>query len=179
VSVAWWEHRYAKGGDSGPGSTGDMGRFKADTVNEFVAKHQIDSVFDVGCGDGEQVALLNVPCYVGYDPSSSALARAAKRLASDPTKAFTPQPHGYKAELALSMDVLYHLENEAERKEFLDILFALATRFVMIYTTRDNSHDGHHHIWHSSPPDGWIEKIDSPFVHCSFFVYAIPDQPLA
>lgn len=171
--AAFWDDWYAAGGDSGPGSRGEAARFKADTVNDFVHRHGIRSVFESGCGDGGQLALLNVPAYTGYDVSNTALARAQQRFRDDPTKVFVSQYEFQRADLALSMDVLYHLFDDAERAKHLATLFTAGDRFVMIYTTRDDSHDMPGHVWHRPPPDGWTARIDSPdpLNNCSFFVY--------
>lgn len=172
--VEFWEKWYAAGGDSGPGSRGESAYWKADVVDEFVLNHAIQTVFELGCGDGGQAALLDVPVYIGYDPSSTALARAAAKL-EDHAHFFVRQPVGQLADLALSMDVLYHLFDDSERESYLSTLFQSATRFVLIYTTRDSSHDYPGHVWHRPPPDGWTERIDNPdpASNCSFYVYPV------
>ena len=38
-SRSYWERRYAKGGDSGPGSYEELASFKATILNDFVAEH--------------------------------------------------------------------------------------------------------------------------------------------
>lgn len=174
--VAWWEAWYAAGGDSGPGSRGEQAQWKADTINEFIQQNDIRSVFDLGCGDGEQIALIEVPIYMGFEPSRTARDRAISRFRYDRSRAFPSNPAGLRAQLALSMDVLYHLFDDIERAAYLDTLFAAGKRFVLIYTTRDSSHDYAGHVWHRSPPAGWTEQIDSPdpTSNCSFFVYRLP-----
>lgn len=172
--VAWWETWYAAGGDAGPGSRDEQAQWKADFVNRFVQEHQIISLFDYGCGSGEQACLLRVSQYVGYEPSPTARNRAKARCLNDPTRTFSGTPIGHTAELALSMDVLYHLLADWEHDSYLKNLFASATRYVLIYTTRDSSHDFPDHIRHRPPPADWTEQIDSPdpTSNCSFFVYS-------
>lgn len=170
--VQWWERWYAAGGDSGPGSRGAAAQWKANVVNDFVRTNRVRSVFELGCGDGGQLALLQVPQYTGFDPSKTAVERARARFSCHQ---FVSEPTGQRADLALSMDVLYHIFDDAERDSYLTTLFASAERFVLIYTTRDSSHDYAGHVWHRSPPDGWAERIDSPYpvTNCSFYVYRI------
>lgn len=181
--VQWWERWYAAGGDSGPGSRGAAAQWKADAVNAFVLRHQIKTLFEMGCGDGGQAALLSVPSYVGYDPSATAVRRARERVQTDQFNQFrwfTDRPNmgprvdwNQRAELGLSMDVLYHLFDDQEREDYIATLFAVATRFVLIYTTRDSSHDYPGHVWHRPPPGGWTGRIEppDPTNNCSFFVY--------
>ncbi len=66
------------------------------------------------CGDGNQLALARCPIYVGFDVSSTVrMCRA--RFARDTTKPFATIEEyvGETAELALSLDVVYHLVEDA------------------------------------------------------------------
>ena len=51
-SAIYWEQRYAGGGTSGAGSYGAAGRLKAEFLNAFVREHEVQSVIELGCGDG-------------------------------------------------------------------------------------------------------------------------------
>ncbi len=53
-SQDYWVKRYAKGGNSGPGSYSELAKFKASVLNAFVREHGIQSVIEFGCGDGNQ-----------------------------------------------------------------------------------------------------------------------------
>ncbi len=131
-------------------------------------------MIELGCGDGAQIALINHPDYIGYDASPTALMLCRERFRGDSDKKFVSDPRGQQAELALSMDVLYHLD-EADGSAHLADLFAAAKRFVLIFTTRDASADLPEHIRHREPPDGWFLKLDSPQpLNCAFFAYEIP-----
>src|SRR5690349_24554192 len=55
-SPSYWEERYRQGGNSGVGSYGQLARFKAQTINRFVAEQAVTSVVEFGCGDGAQLA---------------------------------------------------------------------------------------------------------------------------
>ena len=132
-SSTYWEGRYRAGGASGAGSLGRLARFKAGVLNRFVQDNHIGSVIDLGCGDGSQLALLDLPRdYVGVDVSPAALARCSARF---PKRLFVP--YGMigclpTAELTLSLDVIYHLVEDAVFTDTMRSLFALATRFVAI-----------------------------------------------
>ena len=55
VSAAYWENRYASGGNSGAGSEGANAVWKATVINDFVASHYVRDVLEYGCGDGRQL----------------------------------------------------------------------------------------------------------------------------
>src|SRR5690348_2935489 len=74
-SERYWESRYAKGGTSGAGSYGAEAQWKADVVNSWVAGHNITSVIDWGCGDGNQLTLARYPKYLGIDRSHNAIRK--------------------------------------------------------------------------------------------------------
>lgn len=160
-STDYWQHRYARGGDSGAGSYGRRAAHKAETINAFVSRENIQSVIEFGCGDGNQLQLARYPRYRGFDVSAAAVARCRELFASDPTKSFDLMDRydGQKAELALSLDVLYHLVEEATFDAYLRTLFGAATRYVMIYST-----DSDRNPWYGQPHvrhrrfSRWVER---------------------
>jgi SAM-dependent methyltransferase len=142
-SAAYWERHYARGGDSGEGSQGDLARFKAEVLNDFVAACDIGSVVEFGCGDGRQLALARYPRYLGLDVSPTTLRRVVTRFADDPAKSFlrydpacfTDAAGFIGADAALSLDVIYHLiENDVYHRHLRHV-FAAARRFVVLYTS--------------------------------------------
>ncbi len=70
-------------------------------------------------------------------------ARASTRFADDPTKTFLPyfpgavaDPRGLlRADLGLSLDVLFHLVEPTVFETYLRDLFALSQRYVLIYAS--------------------------------------------
>jgi hypothetical protein len=110
-SKAYWEQRYLQGGDSGVGSYRLFAEFKAQFLNEFVAEKRISSIIEFGCGDGNQLKLAKYPSYLGFDVSPTAVAKCKDIFGLDETKSFhlVSEFNGQKAELALSLDVIYHL----------------------------------------------------------------------
>jgi len=142
-SAAYWDHRYQRGGDSGGGSVGPFARFKAEVLNRFVAKHDVRSVIEFGCGDGNQLAWGEYPRYIGLDVAPKAVALCRRRFADDPTKTFyVCGPGGaegldgpLRADLALSLDVIYHLVEDDVFEAYMRQLFAAAERFVIVYST--------------------------------------------
>ena len=72
-SARYWERNYAEGGTSGAGSYDALALGKAAFLNEFVRIHEIGSVIDFGCGDGNQLSLADYPAYIGLDVSRTAI----------------------------------------------------------------------------------------------------------
>jgi len=146
-SREYWERHYAQGGTSGAGSEGPLARFKAQVVNDFVADNGISSVIEFGCGDGRQLALADYPQYLGLDVSPTTLGATMARFAGDRTKSFMRyDPERFNdpaklvtADLALSLDVIYHLVEDDVYDLHLRHLFGAARRFVVLYTSDADS----------------------------------------
>ena len=142
-SQDYWESRYAKGGTSGAGSYGKLAEFKAEVLNSFVKDNGICSVIEFGCGDGNQIALADYPAYVGLDVSKTAIEMCKERFGDDKTKRFflydadcSVDTHSvFKAELALSLDVIYHLVEDRIFELYMRDLFSAAEKFVIIYSS--------------------------------------------
>ena len=142
-SVRYWESRYQDGGNSGAGSYGALAQFKADFLNSFVIKEDIQSVIEFGCGDGAQLALAVYPHYVGLDVTKSAVKMCIEKNHDDASKSFFLYDAGcfsdiggiFRAELSLSLDVIYHLIEDAVFDAYMNHLFGASTRFVVIYSS--------------------------------------------
>ena len=136
-SAEYWQARYADGGDSGSGSKGANAKHKADYLNAFVKDHEIRSVVEFGCGDGNQLALAHYPDYVGLDVSETAVEKCRVLFAADWRKRFylLPTPWPVAAELSLSLDVTYHLVENSVYRQHMNDVFGSATRHVVLYTT--------------------------------------------
>ena len=151
-SKAYWEQRYQGGGDSGVGSYGKFADFKAEVLNAFVAEKRIDSVIEFGCGDGNQLTLAKYPSYLGFDVSERAVASCRERFSTDGAKSFRLMTDyaGERADLALSLDVIYHLVEDEIFDAYMRTLFDAANRFVIIYAsnTDDNREYEGTHVKH-------------------------------
>jgi SAM-dependent methyltransferase len=151
-SSNYWEERYRSGGNSGAGSYGRLAEFKAEMLNEFVAREAIDSVVELGCGDGAQLELARYPSYVGIDVAASSIALCRTRFAEDATKRFyhmsqLPADLG-RFDLALSLDVIYHLVEDAVFDAYMRQLFALGRRYVVIYASNQAQATASPHVRH-------------------------------
>lgn len=160
-SPDYWEARYATGGNSGTGSYGDLARFKADTINEFVARHCVTSVIEFGCGDGNQLSLSKYPRYLGLDVSLRAVKRCRELFREDASKRFLVHDArsvcSERADLVLSLDVIYHLVEDRIYEQHMRALFEEAVRFVIIYSDNVESPRDSVHVRHRRF-SGWIER---------------------
>lgn len=155
-SQEYWEGRYARGGTSGRGSYGELAAYKANFLNEFVRDRGVTSVIEFGCGDGSQLSLTQYPSYIGLDVARTAITLCSTRFERDHTKSFflyDPRAfvdhHGiFRAQLALSLDVIYHLTEDAIFESYMRHLFAAAERFVIAYSSDSERPDVEPHIRH-------------------------------
>jgi SAM-dependent methyltransferase len=133
----YWNERYSKGRDSGEGSYGELALFKAKVINDLVIRNGLKSVIEFGSGDGNQLKLANYPQYTGVDVSRVAVDRAKLNFSAERTKKFltTEEYAGERAELALSLDVIYHLVEDSVFEVYMDRLFSAAKRFVVVYSS--------------------------------------------
>ena len=157
-SSKYWETRYVFGGSSGYGSFGRLAEFKAGIINSFVSECRVESVIEFGCGDGNQLKLANYPVYVGLDVSEKAVVLCKEKFYNDTSKKFfLYAPHlfdvtakEYKADLALSLDVVYHLVEDEIYVNYLKHLFGSAEKYVIIYSSNWDESGGFYerHVRH-------------------------------
>lgn len=191
-SADYWERRYRAGMTSGSGSYGELARFKAEILNNLVRQHGVDSVLELGCGDGHQLTLARYPKYLGLDVSRKAIELCRETFGNDPTRAFlwydpaaTVNLGSFvQADLALSLDVIYHLLEDEVYDAYLRDLFAMSRRLVVIYSSdRDDAGGTAAHVRHrqftrdvAARHDAFelIERIPNRFpdqTFAEFFVY--------
>lgn len=165
ISGDYWENRYRAGGDSGAGSYNRLARFKADVINRFVAERGIGSVIEFGSGDGAQLKLANYPSYTGVDVSHTVLEITRKTFAADPTKRFIHTDEltsADRADLSMSLDVIYHLVEDAVFERYMQQLFDAARRFVIIYSSNTDRGSDAIHVRHRKFTD-WVEQMRPDF----------------
>jgi hypothetical protein len=164
-SVRYWERNYARGGTSGDGSYGALGQAKADFLNDFVTDHAVRSVIEFGSGDGNQLSLAEYPRYVGLDVSQTALEICKRRFADDPTKSFflydgncfVDRSGLFASDLALSLDVVYHLVEDSVFETYMHHLFAAGRRYVIVYSTDMTMQDTAPHVRHRQFTS-WVDR---------------------
>ena len=136
-SEDYWVRRYNSGRDSGIGSHGKLAEFKAEIINDFVRKHNIETVIEYGCGDGNQLKLAEYPSYFGFDVAPKAIELCRLMFHYDNFKSFwLMDEHDYEtAQLSLSLDVIYHLLEADVYYSYMERLFNSSEQFVIIYSS--------------------------------------------
>lgn len=155
-SKSYWQERYAAGDTSGDGSYGNLAEFKAEFLNRYVADSGIESVIELGCGDGNQLSLANYPKYLGLDVAAAAITTCMKRYRDDSSKSFLwydptcawNLENFLRADLTLSLDVIYHLVEDAVYYAYLDDLFSMARRFTIVYSSNMETESSAPHVRH-------------------------------
>jgi SAM-dependent methyltransferase len=161
-SAAYWERRYRQGDNSGDGSYGPVAQYKASILNDLVSRERLQTVVEFGCGDGNQLSLTPYPSYMGFDVSATAIGLCSERFANDKSKSFLwYDPYRFvnngaiKADLAISLDVLFHLVERQVFERHLAQLFDAATRYVVIFAADIDRPDISAHVRHRTF-SGWI-----------------------
>ena len=142
-SKKYWNDRYVTGGNSGAGSYNELARFKANVINNFLEKNKIKSIVDYGVGDGNQLKLINTEnlIYTGIDVSEFIISKCKEEFKDDKTKKFIHADNidnELKAELVLSCDVIYHLIEELVYEEYMENLFSMSKKYVIIYARNED-----------------------------------------
>lgn len=160
-SENYWKERYQKGGNSGEGSYNKFAIFKSDVINDFVSRNSISSAVEHGCGDGNQLGLLRIPSYTGIDISHEAIQICREKYKNDRSKSFftLDEYPGHPAEMAISLDVIYHLVEESTYHDYLTALFNSSTRYVVIYSSNTDTQDKYQgkHVHHRKFTS-WVER---------------------
>jgi hypothetical protein len=157
-SESYWVDRYKSGGNSGAGSYNRLADFKADVLNGYVVKNDIRSVIEFGCGDGNQLKLASYPSYIGFDVSPDVVATCGKIFKADTTKTFklVKDYAGETAQLALSLDVIYHLIEDNVFEKYMETLFDSAQSYVIVYSS-DKSDKQTSHVRHRNFTK-WVDE---------------------
>ncbi len=155
-SARYWQQRYRLGMTSGSGSEGEMARYKADVLNRFVATHEVHSVIEFGCGDGQQLALGEYPVYLGFDVAPQAIEICRQRFVGQTGRSFLwyDPKHAvdlggfFGADLTLSLDVIYHLVEDESYRMHLRDLFGVSRRHVAVYSSNRTDGGSLRHVRH-------------------------------
>lgn len=161
-AVRYWETRYRKGKrGSGIGSRGSGAHAKAAFVNALIAEHHVRRVIDWGCGDGVVARLIRSRRYIGLDVSETAVALCDAHvnlprrhwLHFDGVTAPVLPP----GDLALSLDVIFHLVDDELYRRHLELVFGSAPLVCIHSSNRDEAGQAHvlHRAFVPDVPAGW------------------------
>lgn len=149
-----WEHRYLSGGNSGNGSYGELCDYKAKFINTFVNEKNIKSIIEFGSGDGNQMEHFEVDNYIGLDISEQVINTCKQKYKDIANKIFITYDEYYKQfnknkyDLSISLDVIYHLVEDAVYEKYMDDLFNSTNKFVIIYSTNWKEKYNGSHVYH-------------------------------
>jgi len=141
TSASFWDRHYLEGGNSGTGSYGRLAQFKSDIVNRFLTFKDITSVLEIGCGDGNQLKMIHYKKYTGVDVSMTVIDHNREIFKDDPNKKFfcslTERAcyTGKVYDLTISMDVIFHLLEDDVFYQYMDDIFTLSDKYVIIYSS--------------------------------------------
>ncbi len=129
-------------------------------INKFVRDKRVQTVIEFGSGDGAQLQLADYPSYIGVDVSRTAISATQRRFADDASKRFVHTSEitsSDRAELALSLDVIYHLVEDDVFDSYMKQLFDAATKYVIVYSSNDARSWPDPHVRHRRFTD-WVEQ---------------------
>lgn len=139
-STSYWKTRYKSGRNSGDGSYGRLANFKANFISQFLRVEKIESVIEFGCGDGNQLGLIEYPNYIGFDISKLIIDKCRRKFSNDKSKRFdlVSNYKSQKADLSISLDVIFHLVEDEVFFQYMYRLFNSSEKFVLIYSSNVN-----------------------------------------
>ncbi len=166
-SKQYWEKRYRSGGGSGSGSYNNLAVFKAEIINAFIKENDVKSVVELGCGDGNQLQLFEFNTYIGYDVSDAVVEICRGKFADDNTKEFynISEFKTQSADLAMSLDVIYHLVEDDVFENYMNMLFDASSKFIVVYSSNfddNNLNPLYKHVKHRKFTS-WIETNKPDF----------------
>jgi glycosyltransferase involved in cell wall biosynthesis len=189
-STQYWEQRYKHGGTSGGGSYGKLAEFKGEVINGLIKKHEINSLIDHGCGDGNQLALFEVEKYIGLDVSPKAIEMCEAEHPTKPFYLYQDLPEYVKGDCGLSLDVVYHLVEDQIFHGYMKRVFDTTNKLVVIYAPNKEMPSTSPHIkyreftkWVEENAKGWAldEVIEQKYPYdpndadntslCDFYVF--------
>ena len=136
----YWNNRYESGGTSGSGSYGKLAEFKAEVINKLIKENNINKVIEFGCGDGNQLKLINYNEYIGLDISKEAINKCNEIFKDDISKEFyTYIPGNFNSNLknmdmVVCLDVLYHIVDDKDYINTLNDIFSISSEYIVLYT---------------------------------------------
>jgi SAM-dependent methyltransferase len=142
----YWNNRYLQGGNSGAGSYGQEALMKASLINHWIKENNIRTINEIGCGDGNNLLLYNIPIsYTGFDISEKAIEICREKTRKIPNSLkyyFTNKPEDldFDADLCLCLDVWFHQTSDEEFSFLCYQLFELGKwKYIIIYSSDTDS----------------------------------------
>jgi hypothetical protein len=124
----------------------------------------VKTVFESEFRDGNQARQFHFPSYTGLDVSITPIEKCSEVCKNDPAKRFLISDKNttkLQAELAISLDVIYHLIEEEVYEINMNQLFRSAAKYVIIYAW-DVESDKEYHVKHRKFSE-WIKENVAEF----------------
>ena len=190
-SACFWEQNYSQGQTSGTGPTAALAEGKSRFLNELVRQRAVSSVIEFGAGRQPAVA-GGLPEPHGPRrvedrdralPDAGSPTTPAKSFFLYEGTCFTDRAGVFTADLAISLDVVYHLTEDSVFETYLRHLFAAGRRLVVVYSTNMERsgtppHVRHRHFtpWVEANCPGWAlsgvtRGPNTERARADFFVY--------
>ncbi len=176
-SEKYWAKRYEDGGNSGDGSYGDLADFKATIINTFVENKEIHTTIELGCGDGNQLSLYKFKDYHGVDVYEPLINQLKLRFPGYSFSTWSNKLLERKWELSTSIDVLYHVVDDNQYNQYMNRLFNLSSKWVLIYSSNFDSCQ-HLHVKHRNF-SGWVDRNRKDFYLYKFIKNKYPNRSSA
>jgi hypothetical protein len=134
-SAKYWEERYVNGGNSGNGSYGFLAEYKRDFINQFIVDNNIKSLLEYGCGDCNQLSMIDCETIVGVDVSKTAVDICQNLLPNSRFIDLSSQKFPkIKTDLLLSLDVIYHLIEDDVYEKYIENIINHGSEYLIIYS---------------------------------------------
>ena len=164
-SQEYWRNRYKRGGNSGAGSYNNLAEFKGEIINEFVSKNNVKTVIELGFGDGNQLEYFQFESYIGFDISNHVIQKCRQKFKNDVNMQFLHMDtiSNQKADMIISLDVIYHLIEDEVYNNYMSHLFELSNKYVIVYAF--DSEESNNYAPHVKPRNftSWIDVNRSDF----------------
>lgn len=139
--INYQEERHRDGSHSADGSHDLLARYKGQFLNSFARKKQLSSMAELGCGDGNQLKYFSFDRYTGFDASKATIERTQATHRDKANYEFIWlgnqsldwEMHEDAYDCAFSLDLLHRLTDDNGYISYLDQLFSLSQRYVVIY----------------------------------------------
>lgn len=168
-SEKYWDSRYKSGETSGAGSYNELAEYKASFINKIISKYNIETVCELGCGDGNNLKYFKgFNKYYGFDVSKTIIDRNSKK--------FDNEEYSFNllntidipnVDLMMSLDVIYHLVEDDIFNDHMRQLFNSKSKYIIVYSSDfDSKRKFHvrHRKWTNQIPKNFnlIKKTNSP-----------------
>ena len=171
----YWNRRYEKGNHSGDGSYGKYAEFKAEIINNIIHEHDSKSLIEFGCGDGNQLGLIDIEKYIGLDVSKKAIDMYISKYSESETEKsfllydpFYFYSNGLTFDISMSLEVIFHIIDDEIYRKYLYDLFSSSHHLVIIFSSNFEEYKGvTSHIKHRA----FTDYISSTFTNWDLLKY--------